>query len=613
MEKKKTEQRTGLKRAVKRRELALAILELLNLPAHDRDHVVRDIVVKIRTALGLDAVGVRLREGEDFPYAVTSGFPDHFVKAENCLCHGAPPETRVRDSLGNPVLRCSCGRVLQGRTDPSRSFFSRGGSFWANSLSRIQDTPSAEHQLVVPSSLCKAEGYESVALIPIRCAGDIVGLLQLNDKREGCFSPQSIRFLEGIATSIGIALERMASRSALANANKELERRAEERTAELVRINDRLRMQIAECERIEEALQQSETRYRTLVETAREIIWTVDTNGRYTYVSPSVTRVLGYSPQEMLLLDPLETVTSSSRVLLMNLFSGVFAPQDHSMERGSASQTLEVEQRCKDGSFVWMEITATVLLGPAGTTDGILGVSREISERKQIEEMKTEFMTTAAHELQTPLTSIVGYSELLLIRDDLSEEDKRDCLHRIHAQAGNLAALVSRLLGIWNETGSTLRADATPWLVRESVEEIVESFRKQSAIHKFEIQFPEQPVKLTIARDSLFEVLVNILHNAMQYSPEGGWIRLRCELMEDRCQFSVEDEGIGMTPEQVPKVFDRFYRANTSNTAVPGLGLGMSFVKALIEAEGGRVWIESAYGKGTVVKFSLPCGFANAS
>ncbi len=87
---------------------------------------------------------------------------------------------------------------------------------------------------------------------------------------------------------------------------------------------------------------------------------------------------------------------------------------------------------------------------------------------------------------------------------------------------------------------------------------------------------------------------------------------MTCELIGDRCQFSVQDEGIGMTPDQVSKIFNRFYRANTSDTAVPGLGLGMSLVKSLIEAEGGQVWVESAYGKGTTVRFALPVGFADA-
>ncbi len=184
-------------------------------------------------------------------------------------------------------------------------------------------------------------------------------------------------------------------------------------------------------------------------------------------------------------------------------------------DREGLSRTIEVEHRRKDGSTVWMEITATVLQGPSGARAGILGVSREISDRKQIEEMKTEFVTTAAHELQTPLTSIIGYSELLLIRDDLSQEETKDCLTRIHAQARNLASLVSRLLSVWkSDTGRFIPVDPEPWQVRESIEEIIDSFRKQSKIHRFETVFPEQPVHLMMGRRFLTDVLTTILNNA---------------------------------------------------------------------------------------------------
>ncbi len=612
-ENKKIAPRTKLERVCEENVLFLEILELLNQPLHNRLQIVRDIVVKIRQFTGLDAVGVRLRESKDFPYFYTSGFPDRFVEAENSLCHGGTPGTAASDSLGNPLLKCNCGKVLQGGADSSLSSFSNGGTLWTNCLSCLPAIACADAHQPCARNACSAEGYESVALIPLRCNGEIIGLLQLNDKREGCFTSKTIRFFEGVSASIGVALERMASRAALAKANEELERRAEERTAELIRINDHLRMQIAERERIEEALQQSELRYRTLVETVREIIWTVDLNGCYTYVSPSVSQALGYTPEEIMLLDPLEMLTPASRDLLMQVYAEELASGEPRPNREELSRTVEVEHRCKDGSTVWMEITATVLRGPSGSPAGILGVSREISNRKQIEEMKTEFVTAAAHELQTPLTSIIGYSELLLIRDDLSQDETKDCLSRIHAQARNLAALVSRLLSVWkSDMGRLFPVDLGRWPVKEFVEEIVDAFREQSKIHCFETVFPEQPVDLIMNRKSLKEILTNILHNALKYSPEGGLIRLTCERIGDRCQFSIQDEGIGMTPDQASRVFDRFYRADTSNTAAPGLGIGLSLVKSLIEAEGGQVWVESACGKGTTVRFSLPVGFADA-
>ncbi len=320
-ENKNTASCMKLKRVQEKNALALEILELLNRSVRDRQQVLRDIVHKIRHFTQLDAVGVRLRDDADFPYCVTSGFPDHFVDAENFLCPKDISSAAACDSSGKFLLKCYCGKVLQSRLDGSRSHFSEAGTFWTNCLSRLPGKASVGARQSCEGNVCAEEGYESVALIPLRSEGEIIGLVQLNDKSEGCFTSKTIRFFEGISFSIGVALERMASQAALSRANQELERRAEQRTAELVRINDRLRMQIAERERVEEALQQSELRYRTLVENAREIIWTVDMKGRYTYVSPSVNQVLGYTPEEIVLLDPLEMFTPASRELLMQVYA----------------------------------------------------------------------------------------------------------------------------------------------------------------------------------------------------------------------------------------------------------------------------------------------------
>jgi len=102
------------------------------------------------------------------------------------------------------------------------------------------------------------------------------------------------------------------------------------------------------------------------------------------------------------------------------------------------------------------------------------------------------------------------------------------------------------------------------------------------------------------------QVLENILSNAVKYSPEGGEILITGEIVEDHYQVSIEDQGIGMTPDQIEKMFDKFYRADASNTAIPGTGLGMSIVKYLVEAHGGEVWVESTHGKGTTVTFTIP-------
>jgi signal transduction histidine kinase len=120
--------------------------------------------------------------------------------------------------------------------------------------------------------------------------------------------------------------------------------------------------------------------------------------------------------------------------------------------------------------------------------------------------------------------------------------------------------------------------------------------------------FAETPVDLCLDPGKIHEVLENLLSNAVKFSPAGGSIRVSGKRLDGEYEVTVEDEGIGMTPEEVVRIFDKFYRADASNTAISGLGLGMSIVRNIVEAHGGRIWIESEPGRGTRVHFTLPLG-----
>jgi signal transduction histidine kinase len=131
-----------------------------------------------------------------------------------------------------------------------------------------------------------------------------------------------------------------------------------------------------------------------------------------------------------------------------------------------------------------------------------------------------------------------------------------------------------------------------------------------SARHRFRVEFDEASVDLCIDPGKIDQVLENLLGNAVKFSPAGGAIRLRGERTNGEFRVTVEDEGIGMRPEEVACIFDKFYRADASDTAIGGLGLGMSVVKNIVEAHGGRIWVESEPGRGTKVHFTLPMDVA---
>ncbi|MEE9399242.1 MAG: hypothetical protein V3V23_03140, partial [Dehalococcoidales bacterium] len=170
------------------REVSLRVLELLNRTI-DLNEVKRQILWLIKESSGCEAVGIRLQEGEDFPYYDTVGFVEGHVPTENYLCSLDKNGEVVRDAEGKAVLECMCGNIIRGRFDASKPFFTERGSFWTNSTTDLLATTTEEELLTKLRNRCHDEGYESVAIMPLKFDGDIIGLLQINDGQRDRFTP----------------------------------------------------------------------------------------------------------------------------------------------------------------------------------------------------------------------------------------------------------------------------------------------------------------------------------------------------------------------------------------------------------------------------------------
>jgi signal transduction histidine kinase len=222
--------------------------------------------------------------------------------------------------------------------------------------------------------------------------------------------------------------------------------------------------------------------------------------------------------------------------------------------------------------------------------------------------MKNEFVSTAAHELRTPLATIIGYTDLLMMENDFSPEQKTEFIQHIQKKAERLGDIVSDLLDISRiEAGEDVQLDPKPHRLDQLCEEVVKSFRLQTDDHNFVLDFPKaSAVTVSFDRFAMIQILENLLSNSVKYSPDGGEIRISCRLENDTCLLSVSDQGLGMTAEQVVRVYDKFYRVDATNTAISGTGLGMTIVKHLVEAQSGQVSIKSSLGKGTNVTIEIP-------
>ncbi len=245
-----------------------------------------------------------------------------------------------------------------------------------------------------------------------------------------------------------------------------------------------------------------------------------------------------------------------------------------------------------------------------GRETGTITLLRDLTRERELDRMKNEFISTAAHELRTPLTSVMGFAEVLLKQEEFGVTDpaiQRELLVSIHQKAERLEGIISDLLDLSRiQSGQAIPLKKGPCNISELIKEVASQYQQRADVYSFEVCLPQEPIELCADRDKLEQVLENLISNAIKFSPQGGQVRISGHSEANKIKLIIEDEGIGMSPKQMEKVFDRFYRVDASSTAAEGLGLGMSIAKAIVESHGGEIQVDSEPGKGTRVSVILP-------
>jgi signal transduction histidine kinase len=233
---------------------------------------------------------------------------------------------------------------------------------------------------------------------------------------------------------------------------------------------------------------------------------------------------------------------------------------------------------------------------------------RDVTWESELDEMKTEFLSTAAHELRTPMASIFGFAELMLHRR-LKPEAQAEVLETIHRQSALMITIVNELLDL-----ARIEARRGQDFVLEDLDlvqfipELLRDFKPPQQRQAPTLAAGLAPAWVRADRNKLRQALGNVLSNAFKYSPGGGAVQvqvLRRTLGQPQVGIEIRDSGIGMTPEQLARVSERFYRADASGS-IPGTGLGMSIVREIVELLGGTLALQSTPQQGTTVVLWLP-------
>jgi signal transduction histidine kinase len=250
--------------------------------------------------------------------------------------------------------------------------------------------------------------------------------------------------------------------------------------------------------------------------------------------------------------------------------------------------------------------------------DNIIALTTQIIERKKVEKklieyeelnkLKSDLLAKVSHELRTPLATIKGYSTMLLNYEPrLWRGERHEYLKSIDGATDRLTALVSQLLDMSRLETGLLKLDKAPTDISKLLEEIMSEAQLRAPGHKIVKNTMKRPLKVDIDASRIRQILDNLIDNACKYSQEGTEVAVSDQRNDHRLIISVTDQGIGIPADKLERVFERMYRIEQAPShRTDGLGLGLAICKGLVEAHGGRIWVESKVGEGSTFSFNIP-------
>jgi len=346
----------------------------------------------------------------------------------------------------------------------------------------------------------------------------------------------------------------------------------------------------------------SEQRQRVIAANSSDIIALTDVNGIWTYMSPAVESMFGWKADELLGRNGIE-----------------FAHQDDKMAYAYGTSLLaggrevlsgSFRMRHKQGHHLWVETISRVLRDEEGKVIGWVSNTRDISARKQVEKLKSEFISTVSHELRTPLTAMLGSIGLAASG---RFDDRADEMHRLldiaKTNGRRLEALVNDILDFEKITSGSMRFDMQPHSVDELIEQSIAASQPYAEGLKVKLIFTHHVPGTHVQVDSgrFQQIMANLLSNAAKFSYEGGKVEIDVSVIKGRCRISVADQGCGIPAEFRDNLFERFSQADSSDSRKRGgTGLGMAIAKQMTDRMQGSLRFESAEGTGTTFYLEFP-------
>nr|WP_290666160.1 ATP-binding protein [Ardenticatena sp.] len=400
--------------------------------------------------------------------------------------------------------------------------------------------------------------FTHIIAMPLEVDGEIIGVLITFRSSERAFTRYEERLLAGFADQASIAI----------------------RNAMLVR-----------------QLVQERERLAAVLANSADGVALINAEKRVELINPALARLSGWT---------LESVVGQpfTHVLQLENEAGVRLPPPSPHDDLVRQEGYLIRCDGRQGPYV------SVVYTPLAQGRGMVASVHDLSERRALEASQRAFIAGISHELKTPLAIIIGYAETLL-RDDVQWDEAtwREGLHVILDEAHHLTRLVDNLLDAARLEAGGLKLHLEPVQLDEFLPRVLGEFARAHLTHHFDIQIESNAMPPVMADSGrLRQVLHNLLSNAVKYAPEGTTVRLRLHTDTERGEviFCISDEGPGIPLDEQGRIFQRFHRAKGEASRTEGAGLGLYMARAIVEAHGGRIWVESEPGKGATFCVALP-------
>jgi PAS domain S-box-containing protein len=450
------------------------------------------------------------------------------------------------------------------------------GKVWQSGVVTAQEPP-----VRAPQPDAVVLGARSAVALPVVDGGAVIGVVELLSRRERELPDDEVALL----STVGIELGQFIRRSVT-----------------------------------EQALRRSEADHRAIYERSPIGIARISAEGELLEANPALLQMLEHD---------LETMQASSWRDLLRAYDQAAARQGRAPLLAGITDGKSVQVRAATGGgrWLWLQLTATSIPDSSGRPEHVLvmvedvTVVRETSDKladalesqrsanatlEKLDRTKTEFLSITSHEFRTALTGIQGFSEL--IRDGGLEADEvRAYGGYIFNDADRVNRLIGDMLDLDRMESGRMAIRAGDVDINAILTEAVARARTASATVDYKTDLdPRMPI-VSGDRDRLTQVVSNLVNNAIKYSPDGGRVTLASQIEGKQALVSVSDTGLGIPPDEMGHVFDRFHRVRSGAAqSIPGTGLGLTIVKQIVEMHGGRIWVESAVGHGSSFHFTIP-------